>query len=92
MKTIIERTDKGTYWSPGDDMILFFDTEWEARAFYLEVELMDEQGHFRGERPKATMELLLYKALARAEGSIAIKFTISAAIGIVVGLVVGYNI
>ena len=68
MKTIIERTEKGTYWSPGDDMILFFDTEWEARAFYLEVELMDEQGHFRGERP------------------------ISAAIGIVVGLVVGYNI
>ena len=53
---------------------------------------MDEQGHFRGERPKPTMELLLYKALARAEVSVAIKFTISAAIGIVVGLVVGYNI
>lgn len=92
MKTIIERTKKGTYWSPEDDMILFFDTEWAARAFYLEIELMDEQGHFRGERPKPTMELLLYKAFARVEASVAAKFTIAATIGIVGGFIFGYNI
>ena len=91
MKTVIERTDAGTYWSPCD-MVLFFDTEWEARAFWLEVELMEEQGHFRGERPKPTMELRLYTALARSELSAIAKFTISAAIGIIVGLIFGYNI
>ena len=73
-------------------MILFFSTEWEARAFYLEIELMESQGHLQGERPKATMELRLYQTMHWVESRTWIKFGIAAVIGALAGLLLGYNI
>ena len=98
MKLKIEQNKEGRYRAPEDPFNLTFDTEWEARAFYLEVE-MGETWAMHGDDPSMrwdwflrNWELRLYKGSDWCEKHPGVMMVATGIVSIVAGLVVGYNI
>ena len=95
MKLKIQKDRNGRYRAPEDVFDLSFQTEWEARAFYLEIE-MGETWSSHGNDPtmrwdwfRWNWELRIYNGADWCEKHPGVMMIVTAVLSLIGGLVLG---